>query len=200
MNNLPSFIQKLVDHFDKLPGIGPKTATKLVFYLLQDDREVKQFASDLEDASQKIIFCSECQNVSDQTICNICSDKNRNKKQICVVSSSQDLQAVEKAHIYEGLYHILHGTINPIEGITPDRLKITELLGRIKNHNVQEIILALDQTMDGEATAMYLIKVLKPLGVKITRPARGLPVGSNIEYADEVTLSSALENRREIKP
>ncbi len=199
MNNLPSFIQKLVDHFDKLPGIGPKTATKLVFYLLQDDQEVKRFASDLEDASQKIIFCSECQNVSDQTICNICSDKNRNKKQICVVSSSQDLQAVEKAHIYEGLYHILHGTINPIEGITPDRLKITELLGRIKNHNVQEVILALDQTMDGEATAMYLIKVLKPLGVKITRPARGLPVGSNIEYADEVTLSSALENRREIK-
>ena len=198
MNHLPDFIKKVVSHFDRLPGIGPKTATKLVFYLLQDSGEAQSFAEDLLEASDKTIFCRRCFNLSDQDLCSICRDTQRNQKQVCVVAQSQDLEAVERVNSYNGTYHILHGTLNPLEGITPDRLKIEELIHRIKEEKVEEIILGLDPTMEGEATSIYLAKLMKPLGLKVTKPARGLPMGSNIEYTDEVTLSSALENRKEV--
>lgn len=198
MNHLPDFIKKVVTHFDRLPGIGPKTATKLVFYLLQDSGEAQSFAHDLLEASGKTIFCQRCFNLSDQDLCSICRDPQRNQQQVCIVAQSQDLEAVERVSSYNGVYHILHGTLNPLEGITPDQLKVKELLQRIKDENVEEIILGLDPTMEGEATSMYLAKLLKPLEIKVTKPARGLPMGSNIEYTDEVTLSSALENRKEV--
>ncbi len=198
MNYLPDFVRKLVDDFDRLPGIGPKTATRLAFFVLQDQKMAEQFALDLSEASGKTIFCLQCQNLADQTLCSICRDPNRNQKQICIVAHSQDLEAVERVQNYRGTYHILHGVLNPLEGITPEALKVTELMQRIKDHATDEVILALDPTIEGEATALYLAKILRPTGVKITKPARGLPMGSNIEYTDEVTLSSALENRKEV--
>jgi recombination protein RecR len=198
MNHLPDFIKKVVSHFDRLPGIGPKTAAKLVFYLLQDPEEARSFAQDLLEASGKTIFCQRCYNLSDQELCSICRDPQRDQRQVCIVAQSQDLEAVERVSSFNGVYHILHGMLNPLEGITPDRLKIKELLQRIKDEQIQEIILGLDPTLEGEATGMYLTKLLKPLGIKVTKPARGLPMGSNIEYTDEVTLSSALENRKEV--
>jgi len=198
MNHLPDFIKKVVAHFDRLPGIGPKTATKLVFYLLQDPEEARSFAQDLLDAGGKTIFCGRCFNLSDQELCSICRDTQRNQRQICIVAQSQDLEAVERVSSFNGVYHILHGTLNPLEGITPDRLKIKELLQRIRDEQVEEIILGLDPTLEGEATSMYLTKLFKPLGIKITKPARGLPMGSSIEYTDEVTLASAFDNRKEV--
>ncbi|MFH0874276.1 MAG: recombination mediator RecR [Candidatus Komeilibacteria bacterium] len=198
MNYLPDFVRKLVEHFDRLPGIGPKAATRLAFFVLQDQSSAQQFAADLAEASSKTIFCLQCQNLSDQTLCSICRDANRNQQQICVVAQSQDLEAVERVQNYRGTYHILHGLLNPLEGITPEALKVKELMQRIKDHQIQEIILALDPTIEGESTALYLTKIIKPAGIKITKPARGLPMGSNIEYTDEITLSSALENRKEV--
>ncbi len=198
MPHLPEFVQRLVNHFDSLPGIGPKTATKLVFYLLQNTDEVRAFAADLSEASDKTLFCSQCQNVSDQSLCSICRDPKRDQGLICVVADSQGLEAFERVHSFQGVYHILHGTMNPLEGITPDKLRIKQLIERLKQRSVHEIILGLDPTIEGETTAVYLNKTLKPFGLKISKPARGLPMGSTIEYADEVTLSSALENRQEI--
>lgn len=198
MAHLPDFVQRLVGHFDNLPGIGPKTATKLVFFLLQDSEEARQFAHDLNEASDKTLFCSQCQNVSDQSLCSICRDPQRDQSTICIVADSQDLEAFERVHSFRGVYHILHGTINPIEGMTPDKLRIKQLIERLKQHVIHEIILGLDPTIEGEATAVYIATLVKPLGIRVTKPARGLPMGSTIEYADEVTLSSAMENRKEL--
>lgn len=198
MKYLSDSIKRLIDHFDALPGIGPKNAARLAFHILQRKETAKQFAADLQTAADSATFCRRCQNLSDKEICPLCRDTNRNARQICVVAQGHDIDALEHTGKYRGLYHVLHGTINPLEGITPAELKVKELLERLEADNVTEVILALDVTMEGEATSMYLGKLLKDKNVKVSKLARGLPMGSNIEYADEVTLSQALENRQQL--
>lgn len=200
MVQYPQPIQDLIDHFSRLPGIGPKTAERLVFYLLKQPKEnLNQFGEVLKQLKDKITICSQCQNFSQTNPCSICQDKKRNSKVICVVSSSRDLVALEKTNEYQGVYHILGGVIDPIEGITPDQLKIKELVERIKKDGVHEIILAINSDMPGETTILYLTKLLKQFNnIKITRLAQGLPSNSDLEYSDEVTLTSALKGRREV--
>lgn len=196
---LSSSIQKLIQQFNKLPGIGPKTAEKFVFHLLKQPKEnLDEFAHSLKELKDSISICSECYDFSETSPCQLCADSSRDKAVICVVSESADILAMEKISEYDGVYHVLGGTINQIEGVGPELLKIKELVERIKNNGVKEIILALDATMEGETTAMYLAKELKALNIKVTRLARGLPMGSDIEYADEVTLANALKGRREV--
>lgn len=198
MKHLPDFIQNLIDQFDKLPGIGPKTATRLVFDLLHRQDDVRQFADALNKAQEKIHFCPECFNLSDDGLCNICANPSRDKNLLCVVAHNQDVEAIEKTGDFDGVYHLLNGLLSPLEGITPDKLKIKELEKRIQKNNIKEIILALDQSMEGEATSIYLSKLLKNHSVTVSQLARGIPMGANIEYTDEVTLSSALKNRKQI--
>lgn len=198
MKHLPDFIRNLIDEFDKLPGIGPKTATRLVFDLLHRQNDIKSFANALNEAHQQIHFCPECFNLTDEGLCSICSNPSRDKTTICVVAHNQDVEAIEKTAEFEGVYHLLNGLLSPLEGITPDKLKIKELIRRIEKNKVQEIILALDQSMEGEATSIYLSKLLKEQSVTISQLARGIPMGANIEYTDEVTLSSALKNRKKV--
>lgn len=200
MTQYPQSIQKLIDQFTQLPGIGPKTAERLVFYLLYQPTEgLAEFASVLEHLKDNIVQCSLCQNFSEKNPCSICSSQKRNPGVICIVAKPQDMIALEKIGEYEGTYHILGGVIDPLEGVTPDKLKIKELVNRLKKDNVREIILALNPDMPGETTMLYLNKLIKQFkNIKITRLARGLPVGSDLEYADEVTLSSALKGRKEV--
>lgn len=196
---LPNPIQNLIAQFNKLPGIGQKTAERFVFYLLKQPKaEINEFTQALNGLRDNIKVCTECYDFSEKSPCLICADPRRDKSIVCVVSQSVDILALEKTSEYSGVYHVLNGLINQIEGIGPEKLRVAELLNRLKKNGVKEIILALDATMEGETTAMYLIKELKPLKIKITRLARGLPMGSDIEYADEITLSSALKGRREI--
>ena len=196
---LPNSIQKLIDELNKLPGIGPKTAERLAFWLIKKPQtDLDKFASSVIEAKKDLIICSVCQNITYHDPCNICTDEVRDQKQICVVAETHDLQAIERTGEYQGTYHILNGVLNPLEGITPDNLNINSLVKRIKNNGIAEVILGLNPDMEGESTSLYLFKILKPLNVKITRLARGLPTGSDIEYADEVTLGSALKNRREL--
>ncbi|UPM54390.1 recombination mediator RecR [Gottfriedia acidiceleris] len=195
----PEPISKLIDSFMKLPGIGPKTAVRLAFFMLdmkQDD--VLDFAKSMIDAKRKLQYCSECGHITDQDPCYICSDQHRDQSTICVVQDTKDVIAMEKMREYQGLYHVLHGAISPMEGVGPEDIKIMELLSRLKDDVVQEIILATNPNIEGEATAMYISRLLKSTGIKITRIAHGLPVGGDLEYADEVTLSKALEGRREL--
>ena len=201
MNYFPPAIQNLIDEFNKLPGIGPKTSERFVFYLLkQSEEEIEKFAKAIENLKKKITICSQCYNFSEKDPCPICTDPRRDKSLLCVVAYPQDLQAIEKTNEYKGLYHILGGILNPIEGIGPKELKIQELLKRVKKSNskIQEIILGLNPDLEGEATAIYLAKLLRPLKIKVARLARGLPMGSDLQYADEVTLSNALEGRKEM--
>ena len=198
MKHLPDFIQKLIAEFDKLPGIGPKTATRLVFDLLHRKEDIKEFFTSLQDAYRNIHFCPECFDLTDDGLCSICKNPQREKTIVCVVAHNQDIEAIEKTNEFQGVYHLLNGLLSPLEGITPDKLKIKELEERIKRNSVKEIILALDQSVEGEATTIYLAKLLKDSPVKITKLARGIPMGANIEYTDEVTLSSALQNRKEL--
>lgn len=198
MAHLPNFIQKLIDEFDKLPGIGPKTASRLVFDLLHRKEDIKSLADNLNLAYQEIHLCPKCFNLSDHDLCRICSNPERDKKIIAVVAHNQDVEALEKTSKFTGTYHLLNGLLSPLEGITPNQLKINELEKRINEDQVSEIILVLDQSMEGEATTIYLNKLLKKYPLTISRLARGIPMGANIEYTDEVTLSSALENRKEI--
>ncbi|PIP17716.1 MAG: recombination protein RecR [Parcubacteria group bacterium CG23_combo_of_CG06-09_8_20_14_all_35_9] len=201
MNYFPPAIQNLIDEFNKLPGIGPKTSERFVFYLLkQSEEEIEKFAKAIENLKKKITICSQCYNFSEKDPCPICTDPRRDKSLLCVVAYPQDLQAIEKTNEYKGLYHILGGILNPIEGIGPKELKIQELLKRVKkpNSKIQEIILGLNPDLEGEATAIYLAKLLRPLKIKVARLARGLPMGSDLQYADEVTLSNALEGRKEM--
>ncbi|MCB9802753.1 recombination protein RecR [Candidatus Nomurabacteria bacterium] len=191
-------MQKLIDEFDKLPGIGPKTASRLVFDLLHRKEDIKILADNLNAAYQQIHLCPKCFNLSDDGLCKICRNPERNTKLIAVVAHNQDVEAVEKTSKFTGTYHLLNGLLSPLEGITPDRLKINELEKRISEEEVAEVILILDQSMEGEATAIYLSKLLKKYPLKISQLARGIPMGANIEYTDEVTLSSALENRKEL--
>ena len=198
MAYLPDFIQKIINEFDKLPGIGPKTSTRLAFDLLHRKADMKELARALDDACSQVSFCPQCFNLSDQGLCNICADPKRNQNLICIVAHNQDVEAVEKTGEFNGTYHLLSGYLSPLEGVTPDKLKIKELEIRLSKNNIQEIILALDQSLEGEATTLYLSKLLKKYPIKISQLARGIPMGANIEYTDEATLSSALQNRKEL--
>jgi recombination protein RecR len=192
-------VQHLIEEFEKLPGIGHKTAQRLAFHVLNlpEDR-VMSFAKALVDAKRKTGFCSVCGNITDVDPCRICSSEKRDKTTICVVQSPRDVVAMERIREYNGLYHVLNGLISPMEGIGPDDINIKSLIKRVAHGGIQEVILATNPTVEGEATAMYIARILKPMGVKTTRIAHGLPVGGDLEYADEVTLAKSLEGRREI--
>lgn len=196
-NALP--LTLLAEQFARLPGIGMKTAQRLAYFVMSmSDDEAEAFAKAIIYAHKTVHTCSVCQNLTDKAVCPICDDKTRDHSVICVVEGPKDVSAFERTREYKGVYHVLHGLISPIDGVTPDKLRITELLQRISKEDVKEVIMATNPTPEGEATAMYLSKLLKPLGIKVTRLAFGLPIGAILEYADEVTLFKALENRNEI--
>lgn len=192
-------LARLVEQFEQLPGIGHKSAERLAYHVLNMSKEqVQAFANSLLEAHQKIHYCKICCNLTDQELCPICRDDNRDKSVICVVEDPRDVTAMERTNEYCGSYHVLHGTISPLSDIGPDQLCIKELLSRVQNGSVKEVIMATNPTVEGEATAMYISRLLKPLGVKVTRLAYGIPVGGDLEYADEVTLLRALEGRSEL--
>ena len=195
-------LAKLIEHFRALPGIGSKTAVRLAYHVLDmDAAKAKALAEAIVEAREKIGFCSVCCNLSDQDPCAVCASEKRDRTKICVVEQPQDVAAVERMKDYKGLYHVLHGSLSPLSGIGPENLRIKELLHRLEGESgalAQEIIVATNPTVEGEATAMYLARLLKPAGLKVTRIAHGLPIGGDLEYADEVTLAKAIENRKEI--
>ena len=192
-------IANLIDQFSRLPGIGRKTAQRLAFYVLDmDDVDAEKLSHSILEAKEKIRFCSICCNLTEQDPCNLCSDTSRDRSIICVVEGAKDVIAMERSREYKGDYHILHGVISPMDNIGPKDIKVVELLNRLADGVVEEIILATNPTVEGEATALYLSKLIKPLGVKVTRIAHGIPVGGDLEYFDEVTLTKAIENRREL--
>lgn len=192
-------IEKLIECFEKLPSIGHKTAIRLAFHMLNATKdETYEFIKAIEDAKNNLKYCSQCFNISDTDPCPICSNPKRDLSIICVVEDVKDIIAMEKTHEFKGVYHVLHGTISPMNGIGPDDIKIRELLLRLNNSDVKEVIIATNPRVEGEATALYLAKIINPLGVKVTRIAHGIPVGGDLEYTDEITLTKALEGRREI--
>ena len=189
----------LAEQFAKLPGIGMKSAQRLAYHVMSmTDEEAQAFADAILHAHSTIKCCSECQNLTEGDVCPICDDDTRDRETICVVETPKDISAFERTNEYKGVYHVLHGLISPLDGVTPDKIRIKELLARIGKGDVTEVIMATNPTVEGEATAMYISKLLKPLGVRVTRLAFGLPIGGTLEYADEVTLFKALENRNEI--
>ena len=193
-------VQELIDELSRLPGVGPKSAQRIAFYLLQtDDDQAIKLANVLREVKERVRFCEVCGNVSEEDRCNICRDTRRNQTMICVVEESKDVQAIERTREYRGLYHVLGGAISPIEGIGPDQLRIKELLTRLSNAQVVEVIIATDPNMEGEATATYIARMLSHLGINVTRLASGLPVGGDLEYADELTLGRAINGRRVIE-
>lgn len=195
----PEPIAKLIESFSRLPGIGSKTAGRLAFHTLRmKEEDVVEFAKALVAVKRNLVYCSVCCNITDTDPCRICSDKSRDTSSICVVQEAKDVMAMERTKEFHGYYHVLHGAISPMEGIGPDELRVAELLQRLADDRVQELILATNPNIEGEATAMYLSRLVKPFGLRVTRIAHGLPVGGDLEYADEVTLSKALEGRREI--
>lgn len=197
-NNIIS-LNELVSQFERLPGIGKKTAQRLAFHILEQPPErAEKFAEALVNARRKIHFCKTCQGFTDLEECEICSDPRRDRTVICVVAEPKDVMAFERTREYSGLYHVLHGVISPMDGITPDQLRIKELMARLGSGEVSEIIMATNPTVEGEATASYLSRLIKPMGIKVTRLAYGIPVGGDLEYADEYTLARALEGRNEI--
>ncbi len=199
MSEYSPSIEKLIESFEKLPSIGHKTAQRLAFYMLDlPDAEVLEFTNSIINAKNNLKFCSICFNIADSDPCHICSNVKRDKSTICVVEDVRDVIAMERTHEYKGVYHVLHGTISPMNGIGPNDIKIKELLTRLLPGQVNEVILATNPRVEGEATSMYISKLIKPLGVKVTRIARGIPVGGDLEYTDEVTLTQALENRNEL--
>ena len=192
-------VQDLIDELGRLPGIGPKGAQRIAFYLLEADPvDVKRLAHALVEVKDKVRFCSECGNVAEDDQCRICRDPRRDPAQICVVEESKDVVAIERTREFRGRYHVLGGAISPIDGIGPDQLRVRELMQRLADSAVTEVILATDPNLEGEATATYLTRMLKPLGLRVTRLASGLPVGGDLEYADEVTLGRAFEGRRAV--
>lgn len=195
----PEPLAKLIDSFSRLPGIGPKTAGRLAFHALRmKEEDVLDFAKALVNVKRNLHYCSVCFNITDTDPCRICQDKGRDNSLICVVQEAKDVVAMERTKEFNGYYHVLHGAISPMEGIGPDEIRITELLTRLGDERVNEMILATNPTIEGEATAMYISRLVKHFGLRVTRIARGLPVGGDLEYADEVTLSKALEGRREM--
>ena len=199
---MPDFAEplaRLIQEFKRLPGIGQKSAQRLAFHVLRAERdEAARLAQALLDVKDKLRLCEACNNISDSELCPFCADPRRDRTVVCVVEEPHNILPVETTRQFEGVYHVLHGSISPLRGIGPDRLKITGLLERIRTGEVREVILATNPTVEGEATAVYLSRLLKPLGVRVTRIAMGIPVGSDLEFADEVTMSKSLENRREM--
>jgi recombination protein RecR len=192
-------IQELIDELGRLPGVGPKSAQRIAFYLLQaDEDQAKRLAEVLMEVKERVRFCEKCGNVAEAELCNICRDPRRSKASICVVEESKDVQAIERTREFKGLYHVLGGAISPIEGIGPDNLRIKELVSRLADPEIKEIIIATDPNLEGEATATYLTRMLSPMGITISRLASGLPVGGDLEYADEITLGRAFEGRRTV--
>jgi recombination protein RecR len=193
-------VSRLIEAFNKLPGIGPKSAQRLTYYLLRAPQEEAQaLAQAILEVKEKIVLCSICQNITDCDPCAICEDGQRDRTKICIVEEPLDILALERTGSYKGLYHVLHGVISPMDGIGPDELKVRELLARLKSPaEVQEVIMATNPNLEGEATAMYLTRLIAPLGIRVTRLARGLPVGADLEYADDVTLTRAIEGRQEV--
>ena len=196
----PESVNNLITEFEKLPGIGHKTAIRLAFYILESDEGVaKKFATVLVDAKQKVKFCEKCFNLSEGNVCSICSNPKRDTSVICVVENVKDVVAMEKTHEFKGLYHVLHGNISPMNNITADDIKIKELIQRLNDDSIKEVIIATNPTIEGETTAMYIARVIKTIpGIKVTRIAHGIPVGGDLEYTDEITLIKALENRRDM--
>lgn len=190
-------IQDLIDELGRLPGIGPKSAQRIAFHIIQSERvDISRLADVLRTVKEKVKFCTECGNISEEELCRICRDPRREKSAICVVEESKDVIAIEKTREFRGKYHVLGGAISPIDGIGPENLRIRELMVRLGDTEIQEVIIATDPNLEGEATATYLARMIKPLGLKISRLASGLPVGGDLEYADEVTLGRAFEGRR----
>lgn len=201
MQPLAEPVSNLIDAFSQLPGIGPKTATRLAYYLLRSDEAVAiKLARALEELKQRTVFCSVCFNIADQDPCAICDNQQRDHGLICVVEEPLDVQAIERTREFTGVYHVLHGAISPVEGVGPEDLKVGELLQRIQQSEipVRELLLATNPNLEGEATAMYIARLTKPLGIRVTRLARGLPMGGDLEYADEMTLGRALTGRSEM--
>ena len=200
MKQYPRALNKLINELSKLPGIGGKTAQRLAFHILSlTDSEASSLAESIVEAKKSLRYCSVCGNLTDQDPCLICSDANRDKTTICVVETPQDVMAMERIREYNGLYHVLHGAISPVEGIGPNDINLKSLITRLQgNSEVKEIIIATNPNIEGEATAMYISRLIKPSGIKVTRIAHGIPVGGDLEYADEVTLLKAMEGRREI--
>jgi recombination protein RecR len=193
-------IQDLIDELGRLPGIGPKSAQRIAFHIIQSERvDVSRLADVLRTVKERVKFCTVCGNISEEELCKICRDPRRENSTICVVEESKDVMAIEKTREFRGKYHVLGGAISPIDGVGPENLRIRELMVRLGDTNIQEIIIATDPNLEGEATASYLIRQIKPLGIKVSRLASGLPVGGDLEYADEVTLGRAFEGRRTIE-
>lgn len=193
-------IDELIEKFERLPGIGRKSAERIAFYILEQmsKEDAQHMASAIVSAKEKIRFCECCQNLTDVSPCNICSSHKRDKTTVCVVEGPEDVSAIENTHEYNGLYHVLHGALSPMDGIGPDDIKINELLLRLTDGDVKEVILATNPTVNGTATAVYISKLLSPFDVKVTRIAHGIPIGSDIEYADKITIIKAMESRREM--
>ena len=192
-------LSKLIEQFERLPGIGSKTAQRLAYFVLNMPKEqAQEFSKAITKKKKKIRYCATCCNFSDQEYCPVCRSQTRDKSVICVVETPRDAIALENTHEYDGVYHVLHGAISPLNGIGPDQLFIKQLLSRLSDDTVKEVIMATNPTVEGEATAMYISRLLKPMGIKVTRLAYGIPVGGDLEYADEVTLARALEGRNEL--
>ena len=192
-------MQALIDALSRLPGIGPKSAQRIAFYLIKsEDRDVEHLSDAITKAKATVRFCERCSNFAETTLCHFCSDDRRDSTTICVVEESRDVVAIEKTGEFRGRYHVLLGAINPLDGVGPEQLKIRELIVRIEPESVKEVILCMNPNTEGDVTSMYLARILRPLGVKVTRIASGLPVGGDLEYADELTLGRALEGRREV--
>jgi recombination protein RecR len=190
-------IQDLIDELGRLPGVGPKSAQRIAFHIIQSDRvDVTRLAEVLKTVKERVKFCSICGNISEEKLCKICQDPRRDKTSICVVEESKDVLAIEKTREFKGAYHVLGGAISPIDGVGPENLRIKELMTRLAETTISEVIIATDPNLEGEATATYLTRLIKPLGVKVSRLASGLPVGGDLEYADEITLGRAFEGRR----
>lgn len=199
MRYFPAALERLTEQFARLPGIGGKSAQRLAFHVLSmDDAVAAEFAAAITDAKASVKTCPICQNLTDQERCSICDDEERDHGQICVVAEPKDVIAMERAREYRGVYHVLHGVLSPLNHVGPDDIRIKELLARVADGNVREVIMATNPDTEGEATAMYLSRLLRPMGVQVTRLAYGIPMGSQLEYADEVTLLRALEGRQEI--
>ena len=199
MSSYSPSIEKLIESFEKLPSIGHKTDIRLAFHMLDmTDEEITEFTTSITDAKKKLKYCSTCFNISDTDPCPICSNPKRDQSTICVVEDVRDIMAMERTHEYKGVYHVLHGTISPMNGIGPDEIKIKELLNRIRDNDIKEVIIATNPRVEGEATSIYISKLIKAFNIKVTRIAHGIPVGGDLEYTDEITLMKAMEGRREI--
>jgi recombination protein RecR len=192
-------VARLIEELHRLPGVGPKSAQRLAYHLLRASRdEAQALAEAILEVKERIVLCSSCQNITDVDPCLICADQGRDRSVICVVEEPLDILAIERTRGHKGLYHVLHGSISPMEGVGPEQLKVRELLERLRDGAVTEVIMATNPNLEGEATAMYVSRLLQPLGVRVTRLARGLPMGGDLEYADDLTLARALENRQEL--